>query len=1122
MSDLLGIAGSAVTAYQLALGTVSNNIANVSTEGYTRQSVEINAGTPRQLGTAFIGSGVVFDRVKRQYDAFAEGNLRTSTSELASQQPMVDYANRVIDIMGSDSAGLTSSLDQFFASARALTTDPASTVLRGELFRGAEGVASRFSQISSQLDMVDTETREAVAASLGEVNTISSQLAAVNGQLAKVGLASKQPSELLDQRDRLLRDLSELVGIRTSFSVSGAVNVALGGTADKDLIVSGVNSVRVDYTANVAAPERIGLMLDPYGPKPSLLSSVTSGKLAGLLTFRDQVLEATRGAVDFIASTFVAEVNRLHRGGVDAYGQAAGDLFRIDPAAEHVAGGVGLAIDDPMRIAAAAQFRVIENSLNTGLADATVSFKAPAPAVPPPLGDVLVNNGHPSASKSVELGSAAPLAAVTTVPSGLKDVTIYLNDAVGDQQLQLITRDGRHLLGSPLSQNQQALLMSQPGMVTGATYSDQYLGATGPSGYKDMQVFYGARAEQQTLQRFDALGNTVTADSPGERVANGLTGLPAGALSINGELMPALVPAGATVQASDVADWVNGWATSLVPSQGIFARAFNDIRVSSGNLKNSNPLQINGISIDRPALGLVTAAAWVQKINALSAQTKVVAQASATGELVLSNLSGYEGQAISLGPAGSDNALSLESKTYGGQVEIVRAVGNPAGGTAVNIGYGSGKPSDLTKLGITIAAEPAPAVIAGGRLADHFTTLAAGTLTLNGFSLPAFNSAYASAQADEVAQWVNDWAATLSPAQGISARAFNEIRVPAPNLRNANSLQINNVPIIRPTVVPATPDAWLTQINMVSAQTKVLAQVSPQGELVLSNITGEEGRSITIGPSSGSNALGIEAKTYAGQIEITRDLVNAEGGTSIELGLGSGTPSDLAKLGIRTAAYLRGVVADDVVVFASDTAGSRAKVSAFYQGQAAELAPSLRAQPLEIEIIAGGAAGMLRYRITDKNTDTVMAERELDPNLLSAEQPGGGIVFRGLSISLSNVPKLGDRFLLDGNKDGTGNNDNMRALAAMEGLKLVGGTKTIGAAYIDHVNEMGNISRQAVIAQEALTVVRDQAVEARDKVSGVNLDEEAANLIRFQQAYQASAKVMQTASQLFDAVLQIA
>jgi hypothetical protein len=62
---------------------------------------------------------------------------------------------------------------------------------------------------------------------------------------------------------------------------------------------------------------------------------------------------------------------------------------------------------------------------------------------------------------------------------------------------------------------------------------------------------------------------------------------------------------------------------------------------------------------------------------------------------------------------------------------------------------------------------------------------------------------------------------------------------------------------------------------------------------------------------------------------------------------------------------------------------------------------------------------------------------------------------------------------------------------------------------------------QSAIARDALTVVRDQAEENRDKVSGVNLDEEAANLIRFQQAYQASAKVMQVASQLFDAMIAL-
>lgn len=71
------------------------------------------------------------------------------------------------------------------------------------------------------------------------------------------------------------------------------------------------------------------------------------------------------------------------------------------------------------------------------------------------------------------------------------------------------------------------------------------------------------------------------------------------------------------------------------------------------------------------------------------------------------------------------------------------------------------------------------------------------------------------------------------------------------------------------------------------------------------------------------------------------------------------------------------------------------------------------------------------------------------------------------------------------------------------------------------VGKAGNLSNQATIAQTALQVVNDHAVEARDRVSGVSLDNEAADLIRFQQAYQASAKAMQTANTLFDSILQI-
>jgi flagellar hook-associated protein FlgK len=87
--------------------------------------------------------------------------------------------------------------------------------------------------------------------------------------------------------------------------------------------------------------------------------------------------------------------------------------------------------------------------------------------------------------------------------------------------------------------------------------------------------------------------------------------------------------------------------------------------------------------------------------------------------------------------------------------------------------------------------------------------------------------------------------------------------------------------------------------------------------------------------------------------------------------------------------------------------------------------------------------------------------------------------------------------------------------------KNVSNGKTIGNNYIDQINNVGNLAQQANMTQQALTVVNDQAVAARDKVSGVNLDEEAAALIRYQQAYQASAKALQVSGQLFDAIAQI-
>jgi flagellar hook-associated protein 1 FlgK len=155
MSDLLSIGSSGVTAYQRALATVSNNIANVNTDGYSRQDVSLTANLPRQIGNIYLGTGTHFDAVQRKYDAFVESNLRNSNSDLQSQKPLLSYVNRLIDIMGDESIGLTTAMNLFFESARDLATDPASVVSRNIFLRDADGLATRFRQLAGQFDLLD-------------------------------------------------------------------------------------------------------------------------------------------------------------------------------------------------------------------------------------------------------------------------------------------------------------------------------------------------------------------------------------------------------------------------------------------------------------------------------------------------------------------------------------------------------------------------------------------------------------------------------------------------------------------------------------------------------------------------------------------------------------------------------------------------------------------------------------------------------------------------------------------------------------------------------------------------------------------------------------------------------
>ena len=478
MSDLLSIGSSGVTAYQRALATVSNNIANVNTDGYTRQDVALTANQPRQIGNSYLGTGTRFDAVQRQYDAFVESNLRNSNSDLESQKPLLSYVNRLIDVMGDESIGLTTAMNLFFESSRDLATDPASVVSRSIFVRDADGLAARFRQLAGQFELLDNETRQLVETDVGQVNALTGQLALMNKQLAKHGTVARQPSELLDQRDLLLRELSSLVAIKTKFEPNGAVLVSVGDTLNQGILVNQINSRAISVLDSSIDPGKLDFVIDAYG-SPESTPGIGSGKIGGVMSFRDQVLKPASASLDDLATTMTQQINRVHRDGVDAEGQLGGDLFGFSADQPGQASGMNMLIKDANRVAAAGQFRVIDAPLNSGNAQARIAYNAPSFGGPTSLlGDLALAQIPQTATVSVNMSVGQPFASLGLIAVGTQDLSLTLNNPAEGQSFQVLTRDGRHLLGTTLTSQEQSLLLKETnGMEAGATYSDSGLNA---------------------------------------------------------------------------------------------------------------------------------------------------------------------------------------------------------------------------------------------------------------------------------------------------------------------------------------------------------------------------------------------------------------------------------------------------------------------------------------------------------------------------------------------------------------------------------------------------------------------------------------------------------------------
>ena len=769
MTDLLSIGGSAVRNSQLALSVVSNNIANVNTDGYVRQDLDLQEGLPTKNGLFYLGSGAIADGVRRSYDGQVESSLRIGISDLYAQSPLIENTERLINVFGNKNASLTPALGSFFDSLRALSVDASSEVLRNQVLNEGQTLASRFNGLATQLDSLDQETRKVAEDRIAKFNMLTEQLAGINAGLQKSADVANQPASLLDSRDQVLRDMAQITRVSVRELANGAVTVGIGTSSTAAVVVDGLKSVPIGVNFLSGTPNRSELQLNPFD-NPVNLSGLIGGELGGVLGFRDQMLAPAMAQLDDIAVTFMSEMNTAHAKGMDMTEQAGVPLFGASPeyvvdysmangsttisinvdeqtdanlrpidlaydapntrwVAEDTLSGIryvssgspqqiavngltirfsgqaqagdvlslsgeyraarsiAMAIEDPKSLAAGDLFRVSQSVSNTSDTSAHIRLveNAVVEGSISSLDSLLVNNLNIDAALTV---SASYSLAKMTVPAGMSNLQLSMHKGTSsDAELQVFTRDGRHLFGSALTDAQQSVMLSeQNGFVSGSTYSDSYL--NGAASYRGQSWSLGTSAKA-VIDTLEDGSSVVTAEallrggalpSLTNNGTSTMTVIADGALKLDGAALPALeLAAGASLTSSAVASWLNTAITS--DSLALSASVQNEIRIPVNEISTTTgSLTINGVSV-HSATAIESTTALVNNINAQTNATNVAARLDFDGAVILWNTSDTGDKTISLGSS-SDVFTNIS--------------GDIQAGIAITATRGAGDTSDRT------------------------------------------------------------------------------------------------------------------------------------------------------------------------------------------------------------------------------------------------------------------------------------------------------------------------------------------------------------------------------------------------------------------------------------------
>lgn len=323
MASLISIGLSGLSASQTALATTGNNIANVDTAGYSRQSVVQKSASAEFIGVGYVGNGTTVADVRRIYSEYLNTQLRTSTGLDAEAQTYLTQINQTDALLADSTTGISSVLSSFFAALQTAAENPTDASARALLLTNASGLAERFGSVYSQLADQNTYINSQLSSMAEQVNQLASSIANYNQAIVQASASGATPNDLLDARDQALVDLSELIGVTVVMEGNNA-NVFIGSGQP---LVMGNTASTLTAEPSTTDPTRLNLMLTSGYSSVDVTSVVSGGSISGLVRYREEVLDPTLNELGRLALVIADQVNSQLGQGIDLNGDFGTSLF---------------------------------------------------------------------------------------------------------------------------------------------------------------------------------------------------------------------------------------------------------------------------------------------------------------------------------------------------------------------------------------------------------------------------------------------------------------------------------------------------------------------------------------------------------------------------------------------------------------------------------------------------------------------------------------------------------------------------------------------------------------------------------------------------------------------------